>query len=121
MSTYDSFCKWHWLLPIVSGLLLLGCANYCFFIWTPRPVRSFIVADIGIICGIYCGTLSKFAAALTLITGAGLIAGGVFLRLGFIRTSIWLSVIFGIVSIPVGIPAIFSAFFTFSQKWKVEG
>jgi len=117
-SIYSIFRRWYWIMPISSGVLLVLCANYCFFIWVPRALRSFIVMDIGVICGIYCGTLNKLVGALTIITGIGLVSGGLFIRAGKNRLGAIFSILFGILSIPVGLPAIFSGFFAISPRDK---
>jgi len=70
--------------------------------------------DIGVICGIYCGTLNKLVGALTIFTGIGLAAGGLLIRAGKNGLGGIFSIFFGIISIPVGLPAIFSGFFAVS-------
>jgi len=114
---YRAFYRWHWVLPIISGLLLMGCANYCFFIWVPPPTRSFIVPDIGIICGIYCGTLSKLAGVFTIISSLGLILAGIAEAKGYFKAGALLAIFFGLICVPVGLLAIFSGFFTVAEQW----
>jgi hypothetical protein len=92
----------HWLCWI-GGVLLLGCISYCTTAWVPMGPPSFIMPDIGLICGVYCGTRIPIIGFFTILTGVIMLLSGVLLKLGKNKWGTRLAFITGVLTIPVGI------------------
>ena len=73
---------------------------------------TLIMPDIGLICGVYCGTQIPIIGFLTILTGVAMIISGILLKQG---KNIWgarLALITGILTIPVGILPLIAAYLT---------
>jgi hypothetical protein len=99
----------HWLCWIGGGLLL-GCISYCTTLWVPMGSPTFIMPDIGLICGVYCGTRIPFIGFLTILTGVVMLLSGVLLKLGKNKWGTRLAFITGFLTIPVGILPLIAAY-----------
>ncbi len=105
----------HWLCWIGGGLLL-GCIGYCTTAWIPMGPPSIIMPDIGLICGVYCGTQIPIIGYLTILTGVVMLISGVLLKLGKNKWGVRLAYVTGILTIPVGILPLVAAYLTKRQN-----
>ncbi len=99
----------HWLCW-GAGAALLGCVVYCMTMWMPMGPPTLIMPDIGLICGVYCGTRIRIIGFLTILTGVSMIISGILLKRGKRTWGVRLAVITGILSIPVGVFPLIAAY-----------
>ena len=105
----------HWLCW-VGGAALLGCIGYCTTLWVPMGPPTFIMPDIGLICGVYCGTRIPIIGFFTILTGVVMLFSGVLLKLEHNKWGARLALITGILTIPVGVLPLIAAYITWQQS-----
>lgn len=74
-----SLVRCSWLLPLVSGGMVLICLVYCRVWWTPHPM-TLGDPDESIVCWMFCKTMSNLWFALGLLCSLLSISGGVMIR-----------------------------------------
>lgn len=99
----------HWLCW-TGGALLLGCIGYCTSAWIPMGPPSIIMPDIGLICGVYCGTRIPIIGHFTIFTGVVMLISGLLLKLGKNKWGARLAFITGILTVPVGLLPLVAAY-----------
>ncbi len=111
----EKLVPYAYLLCLGAGAALLGCVLYCMTMWMPMGPPTLIMPDIGLICGIYCGTRIPVIGILTILTALTMITSGIFLKQGKITRGVKLAVITGILSIPVGVLPLIAAYLARQQ------
>ena len=92
--------RYSWLMPLVSGGMVLICLIYCRIWWTPHPM-TLGDPDESIICWMFCSTMNNFWFSLGVLFSLLSITGGVMIRSDF-RQGKTLASIGGILLLPVG-------------------
>jgi hypothetical protein len=92
--------RWTWLLPLVSGGIVLGCLVYCRFWWTPAPM-GFGDPDTSIICWLFCKTLNPLWFYLGMVFCLFSFYGSIMMRFRRKKAGI-LTLIGGVLIIPAG-------------------
>ena len=105
-----------YLLLLTAGVLLLGCITYCTTLWIPPATRTFIMPDIGLICGLYCAQRHSILAWITILTGLSMLLGAWLMWRGKYRLGATIAFITGILTIPVGVLALGAGYLA----WRKE-
>lgn len=102
------------LLPVLAGLLQIGCLIYCGYFWTPLQM-TLRDPDISWACWLYCHALGQGSNPIQWqvlsYTGAFLcIISGLLFRFERRSLAIPASLTGGVILLPVGILALIPAF-----------
>jgi hypothetical protein len=106
-------------LTVVSGLVVLACAIYC-IVWWPKPtVPALLILDVALTCWLYCGTLQPVWGSVAVLSGILLMLAGIGLWLG----RAWargLALVFGVLTLPVGVLALYASFSTEGERSETD-
>ena len=93
--------RWIWLLPLISGGIVLGCLVYCRFWWTPTSM-GLSDPDCSIICWLFCSTMNPLWFNLGILFSSTSLLGGIMMRYN-IRRARLMTLIGGILIFPTGL------------------
>jgi len=93
--------KLFWLLPLLSGGIVMGCLVYCRFWWTPRPM-SLTDPDFSIICWLFCRTMNPFWFYLGILISSLSLLAGIMMRYKR-KGAKPITLLTGILNIPTGL------------------
>jgi len=100
---------WSWFLPLLSGVIVLGCLIYCRFWWTPSPM-GFTDPDTSVVCWLFCKTQNTFWFYLGVLFSFLSILSGMMWRLGTKHAG-WFMFITGLLIAPTGFINLFSFYY----------
>jgi hypothetical protein len=90
-----------WLLPLVSGGIVLGCLVYCRFWWTPVPM-GLTDPDTSVICWLFCSTMNPLWFNAGVLFSSASFLGGIMMRYHKQGARL-ITLIGGILIIPTGL------------------
>lgn len=93
--------RYGWLLPVISGSMVLACLVYCRIWWTPHPM-TLTDPDESIICWMFCSTMNNAWFSLGLLLALLSITGAVMMR-SESRHAKTLAIVTGILLLPIGL------------------
>ncbi len=109
-----------YLLLLTAGVLLLGCITYCTTMWMPSATRTFIMPDIGLICGLYCAQRHSILAWLTFLTGFAMLFGAWLMWRGNYRPGAIIAIACGTLTIPVGVLALTAGYLAWRKVTQIH-
>jgi hypothetical protein len=93
--------RFNWLLPLVSGGIVIGCLLYCRVWWTPHPM-SLTDPDCSIVCWMFCNTMSNFWLSLGILFSLVSIIGGAMMRFN-VKSAMLVTIMGGVLIVPSGL------------------
>ncbi len=93
--------RWLWLLPLISGGVVLGCLVYCRIWWTPAPM-GIGDPDCSVVCWMFCRTMNNVWFALGVLFSFISLQGSV-MMLFHMRRARMVTLVGGILILPSGL------------------
>jgi hypothetical protein len=93
--------RWLWLLPLISGGIVLGCLVYCRLWWTPVPM-GIGDPDCSVVCWMFCSTMNNFWFALGVLFSFISLHGSVMMLFNMRRARM-VTLVGGLLILPSGL------------------
>ena len=93
--------RFSWLMPLITGAMVLSCLVYCRIWWTPHPM-TLNDPDESILCWMFCSTMKNAWFTLGIICALLSITGAVMMR-SESRHAKKLAIVAGILLLPIGL------------------